>query len=271
MTTRLNSFQSDWVEEKVKEGFEPSRAVNSVLLERSGVPPMPEQDQVIRLAQAELAGKKAAVDFMIGAEQGERSVFSYQTKLVVPSAQRVEIAKALIDGQPKTMGTSEFPQGDTWASELLEQHLASRPSRVVSPAWYWELGQGDQILERPQPGDESWLRLTERSGRWLRNLPAGMRGTDLSTLATRMAAGLRDGKPLDISFPTDPTDARRFEQWHFTVLDEEGELTDGVYPYVARGEFRPGSQYENLGEYRGDIIESRLARFRSSIDGPIEA
>lgn len=227
---------------------------------------MPEQDQVIRMAQAELAGKKAAVDFMMGAERGKRPVFSYQTKLVVPSGQRVEIAKALLNGQPKTMGTPERHQQDAWMWGLVEQHLASRPSRVVSPTWYWELGQGDQIIETPQRGDDSSLALTDRDREWLRSLPAGMRGTDLPTQTTRMAAGIREGKPLDIRFPNNATDTTSYEQWNYTVLDEEREFTEGQYRFLVGGAFTPDGRnaclfYYNAASQRGD------ARFRAAVDG----
>lgn len=267
MTSRLNSAQSDWVEAKVKEGFESSRDVNSVLLGKSGVPAMPEQDHVIRLAQAELAGKREAVDFMMRAEQGERPVFSYQTKLVVPSDRKVEIAKALLDGQPKTMGTSSQSQQPAWMYGPVERHLASRPSRVVSPTWYWELGQGDQIIETPQRGDDPSLALTDRDREWLRSLPAGMRGTDLSTWSTRMAAGIRAGKPLDIRFPNDATNTTSHEQWNYTILDEEREFTEGQYRrYLPGAFFDPDVRNAYLGNYCVDDQRAQ-ARWRAAVDG----
>lgn len=265
MVTRLDSVQNDWVEVKVIEGFEPSRAVNSVLLKRSGVPAMPETDQVIRLAQAELAGKKAAVDFMMEADRGVRPVFTYQTKLVSPS-DRLDLVEAVIDGQPKTLGTAERPQQDTKIFGATKKHLAGRPSRVVSPTWYWEFGQGDQIIETPQRGDDSSLVLTDRDREWLRSLPAGMRGTDRFTWATRMAAGIREGKPLDVRFPNNATDNTSYEQWNDTVLDEEREFTEGNYRCLVGGDFDPSNRSARLYGCRVRDQDD-AARFRSSVDG----
>lgn len=267
MSTGLDSAQSDWVEAEVGKGFERSKAVNSVLFGKSGVPAMPEADQVIRLAQAELAGKKAAVDFMMGAEQGGRPVFSYQTKLVSPS-NRIDLVRAILDGQPKTMGTSDQPQLDAWMWGHVERHLASRPSRVESPTWYWELGQGDQIIETPQRKGNSSMNLIDWYGEWLGDMAVGMRGTDLFTWATRMAAGLREGKPLDIGFPNNATDTPYYNQQNFTILDLEGMFMEGNYRCVVGGSFNPNRREPVLTRYYW-IDQCPNARFRATIGGPI--
>lgn len=232
---------------------------------------MPEADQVIRMAQAELAGKKAAVDSMMGAEKDERPVFTFQIKLVVPNRQRVETAKALLNGQPKKMGTSDQPQQDAWIWGPVEKHLCSRPPRVVKPTWYWELGQGDHIINKPQRGDDSRLMtLIDRNMQCFKQcLPAGMRGTDLPTWATRMAAGLREGKPLDIRFPNNATDTTSHEQWKCTVLDEEGEFTRGQYRSLVYGDFDPYARRVFLFSFHVANPDGN-ARFRAAVDGSIE-
>lgn len=267
MAPRLDSHQNDWVEAKVKEVFEPSKAVNSVLLGKSGVPALPQEEQVLRLAQAALTREQ--VDFMMGAEQGERPVFTYQTKLVSPSS-RTDLVKALLDGQPKTMSTKVQDQQPLWMWEPAEKHLAGRPSRVVAPSWYWELGQGDQIIKTPQQGDDSSLALTDRDREFLRSLPAGMRGTDRYTWATRMAAGMRDGKPLDVRFKGNATNTTEAEQWNFTVLDEEREFTEGGNRCLVYGDFNPVLRRASVNSCSAGTRDVN-ARFRASVDGSTKA
>lgn len=266
MASRLDSSHNDWAEAKVKAGFESSKEVNSVLLKERDVPPMPEQDRVIRSVQAVL--KPEQVNFMMAADQGERPAFTYQGKLVAPS-NRIDLVTGLIDKQPKRMGTADQAQQDTWIWGPAEQHLIGRRSRVDKPTWYWELGQGEQVLETPQQGDDSRLVIGERAREFLRNLPRGMRGTDRFTWATRMATGMREGRPLDIRFKGSATNTTEYDLWNFAPLDEEGEFVGDGARFLVGGAFGPGDRYADLVRCNAEV-QGAGARFRAAVDGTIE-
>lgn len=267
MSPQLKSHQKDWVESQVKDGWDQSCEVNSVLLGKRGVPALPAKDEVIRRAQAVLLPEQ--VGFMQEGDDGKRPSFSYQTKLVSPSA-RLDLVHTLLDEQPETMSMEGREQKKliVWAG--VRKHLTEQPSRVLAPTWYWEFGQGGQVIAAPQQGDLPSLILTERKREFLRNLPRGMRGTDRFTWATRMAASLRVGKPLGASFPNDVTDLRKSEVWNYTPLDEEGEFT--LYIGSLEQRSQPGACFYPNG--RGPILRSYKAlkeldriRFRAAVDG----
>ena len=299
MSSGLDSTQNDWVETKVKEGFELSEETNSVLFGKSGVPAMPKREEIICLAQATLTREQ--VNFMLDDAKGKKSVFSYQTKLVSPS-DRIDLLKELLDSQSKTMGTSDQRHQDVWIWEPVEEYLVGCPSRVVAPTWYWEFGQGDQIIKGPQRYYPKLHRpsfaLIDRKAELLKTLPAGMRGTDRFTWATRMASGSREGRPLDLRFPNNATDTTITEQWNFTVLDEEGEFSiKRELPVLAAGgkvtrelmkKFRKKRwKYQERDEYRGFVsggfephdrrvrvasisvgYQREHGQFRFAVDGP---
>lgn len=259
----LSSHHNDWVENRVKAGFEASNIVNSVLLGQKGVQDLPnDPERVIRQIQGQLTATQA--DFMMDPSRPE---FTYQSKLVAPN-DRIDLLRALVDGQPRQMGMPKQEQDDLWMPPVIAAHLSDRRSRVVDPAWFWELGQGNQIISTPQQGDDSSLLLPDRSREFLRSLPAGMRGTDRWTWGGRMAACLKEGKPLDVFFPGNAKDTEFYENFTFTVLDEEGELTEDKMNLLVCGSFDSTCRQAYVGGRRADL-QYDWARFRASADGAI--
>ena len=84
-----------------------------------------------------------------------------------------------------------------------------------------------------------------------------------------VADGLEKGQPLDVRFKDGAKNISKCEQWNITLLDGEGEFTDGQCRYLIGGSFNPDRRYARLGNCRvADQYD--LARFRGSVDGVIE-
>ena len=261
--TQLEGPQVEWVRKGIEARYERSRLVSGPLLETEGVPAFPSMEAVLKSALKQLTREKVA--YMM--EEG-RPAFSFQMKLVTPSKQ-VKLQKTLVNGQPKRMDTPDQKQQDLYVWDKAEAHLASRPSQEKME-WKWEFIQADQLIEEPQKGDDASLRLEDRVKSMKRSRPEGMRGMDRHSWAALMADSLEQGKPLDIRFKGNAMNTPEYEKWLFTVLDEEGELTEGGNRYLVGGFFNPDTRRACLAGYNADR-RSDDARFRSSVDGSIEA
>ena len=280
---QLDSTSQDWVEARVKGGLEQSEAVNSVLFGQAGVPDFPNQDAVIVAALNALTSEQ--VEYMMQADDGlKSSPFSFQHKLLSPDLSTV---RTLLDSQPKVMGTPSKEQLGTSIASGVEQHFARKHS--TNPTrWFGEFGQGTQIIQ-PQKDENLSLALGGRIGEFKRSLPKGMRGTDIFTWATRMAAGLSDGKPLDCQFAGDARNVLDSEVQNATILDEEGEVTFSIggrivvttgdlgvidgpcslpEQYVVAGTFAAKNRGANVGMAKTSVPVDVL-RLRSSIDWAI--
>lgn len=260
--TQLEAPQVEWVRKGIKARYDRTRLVNAPLLEVKGVPTFPDKEAALKSALKQLSREQVA--YMM--EEG-RSPFVFQMKLVGPSKKGIDLQRTLVNGQPKRMGTPKQGQQEMYVWEPVERHLASKPAGKTE--WKWEFVQGEQIIE-PQKEDDVSLLVEDRVKRVRRARPKGMRGTDRYTLATLMADGLEQGKPLDIRFKGDAMNTEEYEVWNATLMDEEGELTEGQYRYLVSGFFDPDSRKAYLYRYRVNGQDGR-ARFRSSVDGSIEA
>ncbi|MFT7184282.1 MAG: hypothetical protein ACI9QC_000620 [Oceanicoccus sp.] len=263
--TELEPAQAEWVREHIEAGYERSKVVNAPLLRVEGVPAFPEKEAVLKSALEGLTKKQ--VEFMM---QEGRSPFTLQVKAVGPSS-RLDLVEKLLDRQPKKMS---IPNGESqqdltiWSTA--RQHMSTRISQGSGIVWKWDFYQSEQII-----GTESWdditLAIEDRLAKYRTEWEkAGMRGTDRSSWATAMADGLESGKPLDIRFTDDATTTEEYEEWNATILDEEGELTDGGYRHLVGGCFDPYDRYAYLNGCNADV-QGDSARFRASCDGVIKA
>ncbi|QQR54524.1 hypothetical protein IPG41_05000 [Candidatus Peregrinibacteria bacterium] len=260
--TQLEGPQVEWVRKGIEARYDRTRLVNAPLLEEEGVPAFPDKEAALKSALKQLTREQVA--YMM--EEG-RSPFMFQMKLVGPSKKGIDLQRTLVNGQPKRMGTPKQGQQEMYVWEGAERHLASKPAGKTE--WKWEFVQGEQIIE-PQKEDDVSLLVEDRVKQVRRARPKGMRGTDRYTLATLMADGLEAGKPLDIRFKGDAMNTEEYEVWNATLMDEEGELTEGQYRCLVGGGFVPNDRYAYL--YRFSVLNRNGgARFRSSVDGSIEA
>lgn len=260
--TQLEGPQVEWVRKGIEARYDRTRLVNAPLLEVDGVPAFPDKEAALKSALKQLTREHVA--YMM--EEG-RSPFMFQMKLVGPSKKGIDLQRTLVNGQPKRMGTPKQGQQEMYVWEGAERHLASKPAGKTE--WKWEFVQGEQIIE-PQKEDDLTLLVEDRVKRVKRSRPKGMRGTDRYTLATLMADGLEAGKPLDIRFKGDAMNTEEYEVWNATLMDEEGELTEGGNRCLVSGDFLPFLRKAYLNGYRV-YDRADLARFRSSVDGSIEA
>lgn len=260
--TQLEGPQVEWVRKGIEARYDRTRLVNFPLFEEEGVPAFPDKEAALKSALKQLTREQVA--YMM--EEG-RSPFMFQMKLVGPSKKGVDLQRTLVNGQPKRMGTPKQAQGEMYVWKASERHLASKPAGKTE--WKWEFVQGEQIIE-PQKEDDVTLLVEDRVKLVKRSRPKGMRGTDRYTWATLMADGLEAGKPLDTRFKGDAMNTEEYEVWNATLMDEEGELTDGQYYSMVGGSFYPIDRRVDLFDYR---VTSQIGgmRFRSSVDGSIEA
>ncbi|QQR54413.1 hypothetical protein IPG41_04390 [Candidatus Peregrinibacteria bacterium] len=220
--------------------------MNSVLLGKKGVPPMPKQDHAIRSAQAALTRDR--VSFMIEAEN-----FDYQTKLMWPR-DRIDLLKALLGvGGAKRQSEDPFLSIDL----NVKNRLINGKPGVPTPTWYWDLYQ-----RSPQSGDKPELDLQTRCTEFLRSLPIDMRGTDLWTWATRLATKLYTLPP---NVQPNGSSAQAI-----TILNEEGFfLHDGGAWYVG-GAFHSSVDEPHV-TLRGYDSKRKLnsGQLLAAIHGPI--
>ena len=264
LATELSPEQAEYVREAVEAGYERSMVVNRPLIGKKGVSAFPTKEEALKSALTQLT--PAQVDYMM--EEG-RVPFSFQVKLVAPN-NRIDLARALLDGQPKKMNTRSQNQQELFVWGRAERHLTGRNDGNSKIEWKWSFYQDQQVIDEVEAWDNVHLDLEDRVSAFKAQLPEGMKGTDRFTWAASMADGLEKGKPMDIRFKGDATDTESYEKWHFTILDEEGELTEGGIRYLVGGDFNPGNRYANLdscGAYRRD----GNARLRAAVDGSIES
>jgi hypothetical protein len=256
--TELEPAQAEWVREHIEAGYERSKVVNAPLLTVEGVPAFPEKEAVLKSALEGLTRKQ--VEFMM---QEGRSPFTLQVKAVGPSS-RLDLVEKLLDGQH-----GESQQGlKIWSKA--RQHMSTRISQGSGIVWKWDFYQSEQIIGT-EPWDDITLAIEDRLAKYRAEWEkAGMRGTDRSSWTTAMADGLESGKPLDIRFKDGAATTQKYEEWNFTILDEEGELTDGGYRYLVSGCFTPNNRHPLLAVSFA-IYSLACTRFRASCDGMIRS
>lgn len=253
MSNTLNTHHQDWVEEQVRESWEQSQAANSALTGLEGIPPHPELENVLRLTQAALTAEQ--VDFMM--EAGEADSFTYQTRLSAPNDRLVELIAQLIGERSG-----------------LAHRLPITPPTLTAPIWHWEFGQGGLLTLGDRPWHDGRRCLSARVRDFQGALPAGMRGTDLFSWATRIAASRRTGvlidRPVNLNLP-----GTESNNGSYTVLDREicsyDTLVGGTHSFNRPGE--TPTSHQVVRSFSLDDIE--LAdpgiSFRMTIDGPVLA
>ena len=261
--TQLEGPQVEWVRSGIEARYDRTRLVNAPLLKVDGVPAFPDKEAALKSALKQLTREQVA--YMM--EEG-RSPFMFQMKLVGPSKKGIDLQRTLINEQPKRMGVPKQEQQEVYVPEGVERHLEGRSS-AEKTEWKWEFVQGEQIIE-PQKEDDVSLLVGDRVEKVRRARPTGMRGTDRYTLATLMADGLEQGKPLGCRFKDDATNTEEYEVLNATLMDEEGEFTEHQYRYLVRGGFDPILREACVHGCHVDFQADR-AGFRASVDGSIEA
>lgn len=262
--TKLTPEQAEYVCEAIDTGYERYKVVNRPLIGKEGVPGFPSKDVVLRSALAQLTSVE--VDYMM--EEG-RVPFGFRLKLVCPN-NRVDLTRTLINGQPKKMSTSSVRQKDLEIWDRVARHLIFRNNGNSNIEWKWSFYQGPQVIDTVEAWDDHSKPVQARLVAFKNQLPEGMKGTDRFDLATSMADGLEAGKPMDIRFEADATNLKSYEQWDFTLADEEGQFKEGSVSYIVGGSFCPDYRRAYLGDRRTDF-RADFVRFRASVDGSIQS